>query len=149
MWKRWCIKDNVFCSAFKLGLMQLHQHLEQSWLKIPFSTQVLQLPTFSINEVLYLFSLICWRTTLLNSLSAEGYAEIHVKLSVISVITMTGTLHWVSAVTQCVLWSPSCHSKPPHYGHKSQTVETVFLMLILPKGQVSYLKHSSSCLDCS
>lgn len=39
----------------------------------------------------------------LAELSAEGYAEIHVKLSVISVITMTGTFHWVSAVTQRVL----------------------------------------------
>lgn len=66
-----------------------------------------------------------------------------------NVIIMARTFHWGSAVTQCAPGALLSFQAPSLWTQVTNSGNSVFLMLILPKGQVSYLKHSSSCLDCS
>jgi len=52
-------------------------------------------------------------------------------------------------MTQGVLVALVPFQAPSLWTQVTNSGDSVFLMLILPKGQVSYLKHSNSCLDCS
>lgn len=97
----------------------------------------------------YLFSLICCRKTLQNCFDCTRICWNSCKIfSVINVIIMTITFHWGSTETQYAFiallpfQASSLWTQVTNSGDCFHDVD-------LPKGQVSYLKHSNSCLDCT
>lgn len=153
MWKRWRLKDDIFYSAFKLQLNVTSSAfrtklVQDSFLHTGFATPniyykwrsppiyfPLSVAERPCQTVCFERTRICWNSR-----------EI---LSLTNVIITPRTFRWGSAVTQYVSVTLLPFQAPSLRTQVTNSGNSVLLMLILPKGQVSYLKHSSSCLDCS